>query len=78
MVGQVNLALIGSLRQGLALNLTSSFFHLSFAYQTESAKLINLVLWSPKGVGKIGLCTSSWCLLETGLQSWPTQRHTLA
>jgi hypothetical protein len=28
-------------------------------------------------VGKIGLCTSSWCPLEIGLWSWPTQRYTL-
>jgi hypothetical protein len=28
-------------------------------------------------VGEIGLFTSSRCLLETRLQSWPTQRRTL-
>jgi hypothetical protein len=27
-------------------------------------------------MGEIGLCTSSWCPLETGLRSWPTQRRT--
>jgi hypothetical protein len=29
-----------------------------------------------KRADEIGLCTSSRCWLETGLQSWPMQRHT--
>jgi hypothetical protein len=47
-----------------------------WCYRGHPHSLILHIYIASLQVGEIGLYTSSWCPLETGLWSWPTQRRT--